>query len=462
GCIMNRKVLETIQQYELLKKKQTVVCATSGGADSMAMLVVMRELAKKLDISVAAAHFNHCLRGLESDRDEKFVEDYCIKNAIPFYSERADVKNEAIKRKKGIEETARELRYAFFERALVKLSADVVATAHTANDNLETMLINLLRGTGILGLCGIPPKRDDVIRPLIRVERREVEEYLREKGVDYITDSSNLTNEYLRNKIRNKIIPQLFEINPAIYRSARTAADSLTLDSEYILTEVYKLAEQAKLSENDITINAKLLSDAHPAVAGRTVRLLFEKIAGECGELTIKHAAHILSLCAGNHPSKKINLPCNITASRRYDDLVLIKNGYETSKIKEIALISDGKYDIYGTDYFIEYKKKYKNLKIYNLSHTFLIDCGKINGCLVVRSRKEGDTLALTGRRTRTLKKLFIDEKIPVEKRGLIPVIADQKRVVAVFGFGVDRYFEAKDPANALYLRIGRVQENDE
>lgn len=458
---MNRKVLDTIKQYDMLCKGYNVMCAVSGGADSMAMLVLMRELAYTLHISVSAAHLNHSLRGPESDRDENFVRNFCADNEVPFYCERIDVKEEAIKCKKGIEETARELRYAFFERARLELRADVVATAHTANDNFETMLLNLVRGTGILGLCGIPPRRARIIRPLLRVERQEVLNYLQKKGIGYVTDSSNLSNEYSRNKIRNNVVPQLFELNPTVFLSARVAADALTADADFILAEAKKIAVQGSVLENGLSINTKRLTDSHPAVAGRAIRLLFEQLAGSSGELTFLHVSDVLRLCAGNHPSKKVSLPGSITAARRYSELILSKNGNDKREIKEISLISPGKYDIYDTDYCVEYKKMDKNLKIYNLSHTFLIDCGKINGCLVVRSRKEGDTLALSGRRTKTLKKLFIEEKIPIDKRDLVPVIADETRVVAVYGFGVDRFFETKDPENAVYIKIGRVQEEE-
>ena len=273
---MNRKVLDTIEKYDMLGGNRNILCAVSGGADSMALIASLRELSGALSVTVSAAHLNHLIRGEEALRDERFVREYCEKNGIPFYCERVDVKKEAEHQKKGIEETARDVRYAFFERARLALSCDLVATAHTSNDNLETMLLNLMRGTGILGLCGIPPKRDRIIRPLIGVCRDEVEAYLREKGIDFVTDSSNLTDEYTRNEIRNDVIPKLIKIKPSVLRSAFVAADALRLDAGFIMSEAEKIAGSAKTEENGIAIDAELIASAHPAVSGRAVRLLFE------------------------------------------------------------------------------------------------------------------------------------------------------------------------------------------
>ncbi len=459
---MNRKVLDTIKKYDMLREGQSVVCGVSGGADSMALLVLLCELSESLCITVSAAHLNHLLRGAEADRDESFVRQFCAKNKIPLCCERADVAKEAALAKKGIEEAARDARYAFFERARLSLGADLTATAHTANDNLETMLINLSRGTGLLGLCGIPPKRGRIIRPLIRAERVEIEAYLKKRGIAYVTDSTNLENGYLRNKMRNFVVPELVKICPAVLQSAGAAADALRLDADFIMTEARKIVKGAREEGDGVSVSTDALGRAHPAVSGRAVRLLYEKIHGKSGQLTMAHVSDVFRLCAGSHPSKRLSLPGKITAERRYGALVLSKNPGSAQEIKEIPLLFEGKYDIYGTDYSAEYKKAEKDQKIYNLSHSFLIDCGKINGCLVIRSRKEGDTLKLPGYKTKTLKKLFIEEKIPLRQRALIPVVADKTHVVAVYGFGVDHNYQAKSPENAVYLKIGSVNDQNE
>ncbi|MDP4108561.1 MAG: tRNA lysidine(34) synthetase TilS [Bacillota bacterium] len=459
---MNRKVLETIKRFDMLKNGKRVLCAVSGGADSMAMLVCLSELSEALGITVAAAHLNHMLRGAESDRDEAFVRDYCRDNGIPFYCERIDVNKESKRLGKGTEDAARSARYLFLERAREALSCDLIATAHTSNDNLETMLLNLSRGTGILGLCGIPPVRDRIIRPIIDVKRIETEEYLTGKGVGFVTDSTNLENKYARNKIRNNVLPQLVSAQPAVIDSARKASDILRQDADFIMTEVRKLAEKAKTEENAVSFSAREFALAHPAVSGRALRLLYERLTGSAGELSAAHAAAVLKLCAGKHPSKKISLPGFICAERRNEELILSKGEPEFAGIPEIQLLSYGKYDINGTNYFLEYKKAEETQKIYNLSQTFFIDCGKINGCLIVRSRKEGDAIKLPGRGTKTLKKLFIEEKIPLKMRALIPVVADSTRVVAVCGFGADQFFESQNIKNAAYLNFGSANNKNE
>ncbi|MEG2570719.1 MAG: tRNA lysidine(34) synthetase TilS, partial [Clostridia bacterium] len=208
-----KRISDTIEEYKMMPHGATVICGVSGGADSVAMLLALSELS----VHVCAAHLNHAMRGDESDRDEAFVRALCDRKCIELYTERLAIPPES-------EDAARHARYSFFERAAAACGADKIATAHNANDSLETMIFNILRGTGLAGISGIPPVRDNIIRPLTEVARADIVEYLNDIGQDWVVDSTNVDVRYSRNLIRKEIIPCMEEINPrAVANSARAA-----------------------------------------------------------------------------------------------------------------------------------------------------------------------------------------------------------------------------------------------
>ncbi|MBR5011737.1 MAG: tRNA lysidine(34) synthetase TilS, partial [Clostridia bacterium] len=227
---MLKKVLAAIEKNNMLETGVTVTVALSGGADSVALLYCLLELQKERSFNLNAAHLNHMLRGEESLRDENFVKELCDKLNIPLFCENTDVAAEAQKSGESIELAARKIRYDFLNR----VSTGVIATAHTASDSFETMLFNLSRGTAINGLCGIPPKRDNLIRPLIYCTRADVEEYCSQNGIAYVTDSTNLTDDYTRNKIRHNVIPVLKGINPSAEQAVMRTALSFSEDADFL------------------------------------------------------------------------------------------------------------------------------------------------------------------------------------------------------------------------------------
>lgn len=209
---MKNKILTYINKENLLKRGEKVIVTCSGGADSIFLLHILN----KLGFECVVAHCNFHLRGEESDRDENFVSEFCKNEGITLLVEHFDTKQFAAENKLSIEMAARELRYNWFEKIRAEYNAGAIAVAHHSDDSIETILLNLLRGTGLKGICGIRPKNGYIVRPLLCVNRKEIEEYLAENGIGYITDSTNLENEYTRNKIRNIVMPILREINPQI------------------------------------------------------------------------------------------------------------------------------------------------------------------------------------------------------------------------------------------------------
>ena len=208
---MLNKVLDTIKEFDMFKKSERLLVCLSGGADSVSLLLCLNELG----YDVCACHVNHQLRGRESERDQQFCEELCKKLNIELSVHRIDVTAFCKENAVSIEEGARELRYRIFD----SIKADKICTAHTLSDCIETTVFNLARGTGLKGLCSIPPKRDRIVRPLINCTREEIIDYLKAKGQDFVTDSTNLTDEYTRNKVRHNIIPQLLRINPSLMKS---------------------------------------------------------------------------------------------------------------------------------------------------------------------------------------------------------------------------------------------------
>jgi tRNA(Ile)-lysidine synthase len=232
---MIKKVIHTINKFSLLKKTQNVTIALSGGADSTALFLVLYELG----YAVNALHINHGIRGEEAKRDENFCRELCEKHKISLEIKTFNIPEIARENKKGVEETARNIRYECFAEN------ETTATAHTADDNAETVLFNLIRGTGLKGLCGIPPIREGIVRPLIECSRAEVEAFLKHRNQEFVTDSSNLSDDYTRNKIRRNLIPIIKEINPNFPSTLVNMIKALTLENEFI----EKSADNAELTK---------------------------------------------------------------------------------------------------------------------------------------------------------------------------------------------------------------------
>lgn len=268
---MITKVLKTIETYRMLSPDSAVVIGVSGGADSMALLHALWSQRKEWPaLKVTAAHVNHCLRGEEADRDEEHVRWYCQKEGIPLEVLKIDVRAEAERRKLGLEACGRAVRYEFFQRLAGETG--VIATAHTLSDLVETVLLHLTRGTGLKGLCGIPPVRENIVRPLIDCSRREIEDYCREHTISYVTDSTNLETEYARNKVRLQVIPALKEINPALEEAVGRMVQGLREDDGCLWEEARELLSQAALEKGGWSCS--VLSQGKKPVRIRAIRLL--------------------------------------------------------------------------------------------------------------------------------------------------------------------------------------------
>lgn len=293
------EVFESVRGFGMTDDFSNIAVALSGGADSVSLLRALVESADSLGVTVCACHLNHSLRGEESDRDEQFCKSLCEKLQIPIYTKRIDVAARQNKHE-GIENAARRVRYAFF-REVHERTGGVIATAHTASDNAETVLLNLTRGTGLRGLCGIPPCREFVIRPLLNVTREDVEEYLGYLGQDFVTDRTNLSQDYTRNKIRMNVIPRLEEINPAFAQAVSRMCGTAREDCEFLDEFAGRALEEAKSGQG---YNAAKIHALPEAVKSRAVRKILEDGGIEPSALRINTAKSLL-----NQRSARFN-PC--------------------------------------------------------------------------------------------------------------------------------------------------------
>jgi len=430
------RLLEFAAKHNMLPEGAYVLCAVSGGPDSMCMLHMLNRLAQTGKIRITAAHFNHGLRGAESDRDAEFVQNYCALNNIPCYIGAGDVSAHARENKVSIELAARELRYDFLLKTAEKAGADRIATAHTADDNAETVLMNLIRGSGLKGLRGIPPVRDNIIRPILCFTREQVMEYIKEHGIPYVEDSTNLEPIYTRNKLRHTLIPLLKEFNPRIVETLSETSEHIAGDEDYLSSLAVKVLESAKRELQGIRISADELKSLPKPIAARVVLRASEELG--CA-LSRSLVDAVRELALSESPSARRSFAGGLTVFREYRDIVFTRLPLETQTFKPVQLSLGETTEVPELGLRFTWVPGKADKKIYNTFNTFLFKKDAICGKITVRPRKTGDKISFGGKKgTKTIKKLFIDEKVPLRLRECIPIFSDEKGVIAVLGFGVD------------------------
>lgn len=457
---LERKALETIEHYSMLKGVSAVLVGTSGGADSMSLLSFMLSISKTKNIKVYAAHVNHGLRGAEALRDENYVRQWCSQHEVELFVLHADVRKLAREHGRALEEEGRFVRYDFFKKKCNELGA-VTATAHTLSDAIETQIMNYARGSGLNGLLGIPPTRIGIIRPLIRCTRKETEEYCSKYGIKYLDDSTNFSKDFRRNKIRLDMVPMLYSMNPSFDKAAARLFKSLEEDSDCLKKLARTRLDKAYVSSDTYKVDS-FKTDCEKAVLNRCISMAIYDFTDKIPET--KHIDSVIDILNKGYGKVEIVNGCFCEIKNN-----LLKFYYKVNNKIENASFSIplavGIYKINGYELSIvtisaETIKNSENVNKEYFKNA--VNCDRINGKVIVRPKKSGDSFSPLRRNvTKSLKKLFNEEKVPIEKRSVLPILADDTDVLWVAGIGVSEKFKiTSQTKNAVFLQIKNLEEN--
>ncbi|MBQ3285805.1 MAG: tRNA lysidine(34) synthetase TilS [Ruminococcus sp.] len=434
---LQRNISRFIEERSLLQNGDKVIVALSGGADSVELLHVLISLKEKYSFTIYAAHMNHGIRGAEADRDEAFVRELCERWGIRLFSEKADVPAIAAETGESLELCGRRLRYEFFNRVAKESGGAKIATAHHGDDNVETVLWNLTRGTGIGGLCGIPAQRDNIIRPLLCCTRDDIEAYCTENGLEYVVDSTNLSDDYTRNKLRHQVTPVLRELNPNVSETIGRSAD-LMRDADDYFNNISQ--QELKRAETNYGYSCSELLCLEPIVLKYAVKNILEKAGAP---VDFRHIALIIEAM---REGGTVELGQGFTASCAQGTLRVIGDSTDSSggfciPFEEFIRtggmrirINNGKLDLSESDLEM-FGSDAEN--VHNLLLHHCIPCDIITSDTYYRSRRAGDTFTDARRGvTKSVKKLMNEMKIPRELRDTVPLIADGPTVLWIEGVG--------------------------
>lgn len=417
-----KTVIDALQNSGLLSKGERILVAVSGGADSMCLLHALWCMREQLCIDVAAAHYEHGLRGTESLRDCNFVETYCSQYRIPLMVEHGDVAASAKAQGKGLEEAAREMRYDFLFRASEQMKCTRIATAHHLEDNAETILFHLIRGTGSTGLGGIASSRGMIIRPLLDVSRREIENYLQRYDVPHVEDSTNAEDAYTRNWIRHRILPEMRKINPETDHSL-VRAGILASEDDDCLNQLAEHFIQNELKDGSFSNSA--LKALHPAIASRVIRKMCHESLSYSHVQSIMKLLEETELSYADVPGVRIRteqgrLFFTEETVVPLQDYLLVPG--ETVCIPEAGLKISSEICIVSEE-------------VHELFNIYYLKCDEIYGRLFLTARRSGDRISIHGRGcTKKLKTLFNECGMTQKQRMLTPVLRDEEGVLVVYG----------------------------
>lgn len=427
--------------WDMLPGEGTVLCAVSGGADSMCLLTFLLEQGARHGFQVAAAHFNHGLRGENAARDEDFVKNYCAGHGIPFYAGRGDTAAAAAEHGWSIEEAGRNLRYDFLRCTADEIGAMRVATAHNRGDNAETVLMHLIRGTGLTGLTGIAPVRGIFIRPLLETSREEIERYLKERGVPHVEDETNGELTYTRNRIRREILPALAELNPRIEETLCKTAALLRQEEDYLSEVTRRTCRLVRCEEGSATLQRAVLTDLPPALQGRVVRHMLDLLGASKKDVSARHIRAVLELVRGSGPTAQLSLPRGIVARNLYEDFEIRcsdEGVWERTALPPVGEAVIGPWRI---------ECRVTRGTAQEREGRLILNNEAIDAPVTADRCGAAERMTLPGREgSRSLKRLFVDAGLSVQERQQTPAIFVGGRVAAVPGIGVDRAFQKKDP----------------
>lgn len=442
-----------MQEHNMVSSGDRIVIGVSGGADSVCLFYVFLKLKAMFDLTLFVVHVNHGIRGNEADEDEAYVKMICEENKVAFTALKADIPSIASAEGLSEEEAGRNIRYQAFYECFNKNGCNKIAIAHNRNDNAETILFNLFRGSGIKGLIGIRANRDEIIRPLLCVGRDEIEDFLEKNHISFRTDRTNLTDDYSRNKIRHRIISfaqeeinskaiehiihaanQLDEINRYLEKNVSIAYDKVVIYREQ--KELFEI-DSEKLKLEDLVIQKGI------------IRTVFEKLARQLKDVEALHVDLVLAL-QDKEVGKRLNLPYGILAVKGYHTITMWVNTINSCDEQELRCSSSHCCDLKVQeikapgDYYLPKNDQLLHVKLINYEKSMIIpkngctkwfDYDKIKNTVLIRTRKEGDFIQIDSKGSRKkIKSLFIDDKIPRDEREHLPLLADGPHIMWIIG----------------------------
>jgi len=458
--LTRKKVLEFIKAHGLFAPGDKVVVAFSGGADSMALVDILAKL-PDFPLQVVIAHLNHCLRGDESEGDELFVRGVAEKYALPLVISRVDIATAAAEQGLSLEEAGRNARRSFFLEIAEKQAAVAVVLGHHRDDQAETVLMRLVRGTAGSGLIGMQPSTAGNIfrRPLLCLNRAEIEGYLRKGSLQWREDSSNGDIKFFRNRIRHELLPLLKKYNPEVTESLNRIAQAFAADEELLDAVVERVYSRIVATlPDEIRIDLEMLRHELPALRKRLYRKVLFVLRGDLKRISSQHLADIDRLATGNKGSGKISLPSGVLGIRKYDSMILTTVPEEAVGDKwELSIDSCGSYQLeHERTLLVEKVASSPEGWLDAGKDTIFLDLHQFPFPWIIRCFREGDRFTPFGMRgTKKLKDLFIDKKIPLESRKKVPIFLSEGEIFWIGGVQMAekaRIFES--PGELLRLRM--------
>jgi len=439
------KIKRTIKKHCMLESGEKVVVGVSGGPDSMALLSVLHQMQENYDLQLLVAHLNHGFRGKEAERDAQFVRDRAQGFGLPCEIKTVDVPSFKKRSTLSSQEAARVVRYQFLEDVRKRFHASKIALGHTADDQAETLMMWLLRGTGLKGLGGMPPVRGGIIiRPLIETTREEIETFLEEKSIPFVVDSSNLNPDYVRNKLREQLFPLLKEdYNPQLVKRLTQTAEIVRLDNEYLEKKAQEKLERIIVScdSTSAVIDSVGLLALPVALQVRCLRSLLEKIKGNLKRISSTHLNAILKIVSRDKPYKVLQLPDGISVEKSYQRLELTRHRsdplpfhYCFTTIPDRVMIEE-----IGRELNFTFIEGNGHDEVVHNARVACLDAEKVLMPLTIRNVKPGDRFQPLGMQgEKKIKDFFIDEKVPLTERKRIPLVLCKEAVVWVGGMRID------------------------
>ena len=450
------KVSATISRYNMFPLRSRVLVAVSGGADSLALLHVLYCLRNKYALSLWVAHLNHQIRGQTADDDQAYVGKVASGLNLEYISGSVDVRGLARRHGGGLEQAARKARYQFLEKTAERLSLTRIAVGHTASDQAETVLMRLIRGSGVEGLAGIPPVRGVIVRPLIEVYRQDTVEYCRSKYLAPRLDESNQDSRFLRNRLRSDLVPHLGKAyNPRIVSALCRTAELARTDNTFLEVVARKAFSDVleKSSQDAIWLNARLFILLPQAIGRRVIRQALRRLKGDLEGIEAAHVRIISRLDAATG-TKSFQLPGGYELRREYGSIV-VAVARPRIAVTATAIEVPGKVHLPELGFVVRTDFVEQSPGEFSLDpNVEIFDMGNFDGPLEIRSRQPGDRFFPLGmRKAKRLKEFFIDEKIPRNMRDMIPLLVCGGRIMWVVGYRIDNRFKVT-PAATRILRV--------